>query len=117
MRAYAAQGHFKAGSMGPKVEACLRFAEAGGEAVIASLTEVEEAMAGKAGTHILPDAAAKAQPASRARARAAAKKPAPARQPAAGKPAAKKPAPKARRPRKGDAEVIDIASRRRAVSE
>ncbi len=40
MRAYAAAGHFKAGSMGPKVEACLRFAAAGGRAVIASLTEV-----------------------------------------------------------------------------
>ena len=38
MRAYAAQGHFKAGSMGPKVEACLRFVDAGGESVIASLT-------------------------------------------------------------------------------
>ena len=58
MRAHAAAGHFKAGSMGPKVEACLRFAEAGGEAIIASLTEVEEAMAGRAGTHIVPDAAA-----------------------------------------------------------
>ena len=32
MRAYAAEGHFKAGSMGPKVEACLRFVDAGGEA-------------------------------------------------------------------------------------
>ncbi len=31
MRAYAAEGHFKAGSMGPKVEACLRFVDAGGE--------------------------------------------------------------------------------------
>ena len=31
MRAYAAAGHFKAGSMGPKVEACLRFVDAGGE--------------------------------------------------------------------------------------
>jgi carbamate kinase len=57
MRAYAAEGHFKAGSMGPKVEACLRFAEGGGEAVIASLTEVEEAMAGRAGTHIVGEGA------------------------------------------------------------
>lgn len=55
MRAYAAAGHFKAGSMGPKVEACLRFVDAGGESVIASLTEVEEALAGRAGTHIVPD--------------------------------------------------------------
>ncbi len=60
MRAYAADGHFKAGSMGPKVEACLRFVHAGGEAVIASLTEVGPAMAGEAGTHIVPDAAKRA---------------------------------------------------------
>jgi carbamate kinase len=59
MRAYAAAGHFKAGSMGPKVEACLRFAGAGGESVIASLTEVGPAMAGRAGTHIVPDAPAR----------------------------------------------------------
>ena len=59
MRAYAADGHFKAGSMGPKVEACLRFVDAGGESIIASLTEVGPAMAGSAGTHIVPDAAAK----------------------------------------------------------
>jgi carbamate kinase len=58
MRAYAAEGHFKAGSMGPKVEACLRFVDAGGESVIASLTEVGPAMAGRAGTHIVPDAPA-----------------------------------------------------------
>jgi carbamate kinase len=56
MRAYAAEGHFKAGSMGPKVEACLRFVEAGGESIIASLNEVVPALAGKAGTHIVPDA-------------------------------------------------------------
>jgi carbamate kinase len=42
--------------MGPKVEACLRFVDAGGESVIASLTEVGPAMAGRAGTHIVPDA-------------------------------------------------------------
>lgn len=59
MRAWAAEGHFKAGSMGPKVEACLRFATAGGEAVIAALTEVGPALEGRAGTHIVPDAAPK----------------------------------------------------------
>jgi len=58
MRAYAAEGHFKAGSMGPKVEACLRFVDAGGEAVIASLTKVGQALAGESGTHIVPDAEA-----------------------------------------------------------
>jgi carbamate kinase len=56
MRAYATEGHFKAGSMGPKVEACLRFVEAGGESIIASLNEVVPALAGNAGTHIVPDA-------------------------------------------------------------
>ncbi len=75
MRAYAAEGHFKAGSMGPKVEACLRFVDAGGESVIASLVEVAPAMAGRAGTHIVPDAPAK----RRASGKPAAKKAAPAK--------------------------------------
>jgi carbamate kinase len=57
MAAYAAEGHFKAGSMGPKVKAAMRFVETGGEAVIAGLTEVVPAMAGEAGTHIVPDKA------------------------------------------------------------
>jgi carbamate kinase len=56
MQGYAAAGHFKAGSMGPKVAACMRFVEAGGTAVIASLTEVVQAMSGEAGTRIVPDA-------------------------------------------------------------
>jgi len=60
MRAHAAEGHFKAGSMGPKVEACLRFVDSGGEAVVASLKEVTAALAGEAGTHIVPDAQAPA---------------------------------------------------------
>ena len=81
MRAYAAEGHFKAGSMGPKVEACLRFVDAGGEAVIASLTEVGPALAGKAGTHIVPDAGAKrpAPAKTAAKAKAADKAEGPAR--------------------------------------
>jgi carbamate kinase len=54
MRSYAAQGHFKAGSMGPKVQACLRFARGGGEAIIGSLTQVVQDMRGEAGTHIVP---------------------------------------------------------------
>src|SRR5665647_393030 len=56
MQAYAAEGHFKAGSMGPKVAACMRFVAAGGTAIIASLTEVVQAMAGDAGTRIVPEA-------------------------------------------------------------
>lgn len=54
MRTYQQEGHFKAGSMGPKVEACLRFAEAsGGRAVIAALAEALSAVAGEAGTQIV----------------------------------------------------------------
>src|SRR5665811_1854869 len=56
MRAYAAEGHFKAGSMGPKVAACMRFVALGGTAVIGSLTDVVQAMAGEAGTRIVPEA-------------------------------------------------------------
>jgi carbamate kinase len=117
MRALAAAGHFKAGSMGPKVEACLRFAEAGGEAVIASLTEVEEALAGSAGTHILPDAPAK-RAAKPAAAKRAAQRPA-AKRPAKQQPAAKRPAGKPRRRARRDegADVIDITTRRRAGGE
>jgi carbamate kinase len=54
MERYAAEGHFKAGSMGPKVDAAMRFVRHGGEAVIGSLTEVNKALAGKAGTRIVP---------------------------------------------------------------
>jgi len=54
MEAYAAAGHFKAGSMGPKVNACLRFAREGGQAIVASLTDVVPAMDGRAGTRIVP---------------------------------------------------------------
>ncbi|MCK4328058.1 MAG: carbamate kinase [Candidatus Diapherotrites archaeon] len=44
--------HFARGSMRPKVESCVAFAEAGGEAVICSLGQLEPALAGKAGTRI-----------------------------------------------------------------
>jgi carbamate kinase len=50
MEDYVSAGHFKAGSMGPKVEACLR---AGGTGIIASLTEAIEAVEGTAGTRIV----------------------------------------------------------------
>lgn len=44
-------GHFKAGSMGPKVTSAVRFIEQGGEmAVIASLNNAAAALAGKSGT-------------------------------------------------------------------
>ena len=56
LRAYEAEGHFPAGSMGPKVSAALRFLEGGGERVIiAHLTEAEAALRGEAGTHVVAD--------------------------------------------------------------
>jgi len=50
---YQEEGHFRAGSMGPKVEACLRFIREGGEyAIIGSISKVAESVAGTAGTRI-----------------------------------------------------------------
>jgi carbamate kinase len=54
MRALAGDGHFPAGSMGPKVEAACRFAESGGRAIITSLHHIADALAGKAGTAVIP---------------------------------------------------------------
>jgi len=51
---YMAEGHFPPGSMGPKVEACIRFIEHGGElAIITSLDKAVEALEGKTGTKIV----------------------------------------------------------------
>ncbi len=53
MREYAAAGHFASGSMGPKVEAAVRFVEGGGtRSVITSLQRIREAVHGSAGTII-----------------------------------------------------------------
>ncbi len=52
MERFQAAGEFTAGSMGPKVEAALQFARAGGLAVIASLLDVGAAVRGEAGTSI-----------------------------------------------------------------
>lgn len=55
LRRHMADGQFRAGSMGPKVQAAIRFVEASGSrAVIASLDQVTDAVAGHAGTQILP---------------------------------------------------------------
>ncbi|MFC2136427.1 carbamate kinase [Bacteroidota bacterium] len=52
---YLSEGHFRAGSMGPKVLACTRFIKAGGErAIITSLDKAIDALDGKTGTHIIP---------------------------------------------------------------
>jgi carbamate kinase len=54
LKNYAKEGHFKEGSMGPKVEAAIRFVEAGGErAIIADLASLVEALDGKTGTHVV----------------------------------------------------------------
>lgn len=53
MREYAAGGHFAGGSMGPKVEAAVRFVSSGGRrAAITSLELIGDAADGKAGTVI-----------------------------------------------------------------
>ena len=58
LRSYAAQGQFASGSMGPKVEAVVRFVEQGGRrAVITSLERIADAVTGTAGagTVVEPD--------------------------------------------------------------
>ena len=53
LRALQAEGHFAAGSMGPKVEAALRFVDAsGGTAVIAALDQIGPAVRGETGTRV-----------------------------------------------------------------
>ncbi|MFH1438339.1 MAG: carbamate kinase [Pseudomonadota bacterium] len=56
MRKLYDEGHFKAGSMGPKVMACIRFIEWGGIcAMITSRDKGAEAILGKEGTRVVPD--------------------------------------------------------------
>ncbi|MCK5330285.1 MAG: carbamate kinase, partial [Candidatus Marinimicrobia bacterium] len=55
MEKHLADGQFPAGSMGPKVEACIRFMKAGGDrAIITSLNKAVDALEGKTGTRIVP---------------------------------------------------------------
>lgn len=55
LEAYVRQQHFADGSMGPKVDASLTFVrQTGRSAVITSLSEAARAVAGQAGTRILP---------------------------------------------------------------
>ena len=52
---YLGEGQFPAGSMGPKIEACIRFIEYGGEkAIITCLECADEALEGRGGTQIIP---------------------------------------------------------------
>ncbi len=56
MRGYALDGHFASGSMGPKVDAACRFVEQGGtRSVITDLDHIIDAVAGNAGTVVVPD--------------------------------------------------------------
>ncbi len=56
MRAYAAEGHFASGSMGPKVDAVCRFVEQTGQrGIITSLDQITAAVAGDAGTVVVPN--------------------------------------------------------------
>ncbi|GAA2494008.1 carbamate kinase [Terrabacter carboxydivorans] len=53
MEAYAADGHFASGSMGPKVEAALRFVRSGGSrSIITALDQLAPAIDGHVGTVI-----------------------------------------------------------------
>jgi carbamate kinase len=53
MKRYVEEGHFPAGSMGPKVNAMLSFVGATGKrAIICHLNQIEAALAGEAGTEI-----------------------------------------------------------------
>lgn len=50
-----AEGQFPPGSMGPKIEAAIRFIEGGGKrAIIAHLEEAMDALKGNTGTHVIP---------------------------------------------------------------
>ena len=53
-RTLLAAGEFPEGSMGPKVEACVSFVEAGGRAAIGALAQAVDVLAGRAGTEITP---------------------------------------------------------------
>ena len=53
VKKYYAEGHFPPGSMGPKIESAIRFAEsAGGTAIITNADNVEAALEEKEGTRI-----------------------------------------------------------------
>ncbi len=54
IKALHAEGQFPPGSMGPKIEAAIRFLEGGGEhAIIAHVEEAMMALVGETGTHIV----------------------------------------------------------------
>ena len=55
IKQYVAEGHFPPGSMGPKINAAIKFLEDGGKMVaITSFNQAQQAIIGKAGTRIIP---------------------------------------------------------------
>ncbi len=53
LKRFEKEGHFKSGSMGPKVSAAIRFVESGGEkAIISGLQEALSALEGASGTQV-----------------------------------------------------------------
>lgn len=57
LRRHAAAGQFPPGSMGPKVEAALRFVDRGArDAIVTSFDQLHAALAGRAGTRIVAPA-------------------------------------------------------------
>lgn len=55
LKQYVSENHFAPGSMLPKIQAVINFLEKGGkEAIITNPESLEEAVAGKAGTHVYP---------------------------------------------------------------
>ncbi|MBE3113885.1 MAG: carbamate kinase, partial [Actinobacteria bacterium] len=52
---YIEEGHFAKGSMLPKIQAIVRFLEAGGKkAIVTNPESLEKALKGETGTHIYP---------------------------------------------------------------
>jgi carbamate kinase len=55
-RQYLSDGQFPAGSMGPKIEAAIKFLDSGGErVVICALSKLADSLDGKSGTVIVPN--------------------------------------------------------------
>lgn len=55
LKQYVSENHFAPGSMLPKIQAVINFLEKGGkEAIITNPESLEEAVAGKTGTHVYP---------------------------------------------------------------
>jgi carbamate kinase len=56
IKRYFSEGHFPAGSMGPKIGAAIEFLDGGGRMVtISSFANARKALGGEAGTRIIPD--------------------------------------------------------------